>query len=108
TGKEVLARIAWKKHRNGSLNPKAQFCSEVPLEAILQSPMVAAPLGIMDCSGVADGAAAAIIVRTEDAHKYRKDSMYVKALTIAAGPGDGRLRQEFDFTSITENVWAAK
>ncbi|MCK9905567.1 acetyl-CoA acetyltransferase, partial [Frankia sp. Cpl3] len=108
TGKEVLARIAWKNHRNGSLNPKAQFCSEVPLEAILQSPMVAAPLGIMDCSGVADGAAAAIIVRTEDAHKYRKDSMYVKALTIAAGPGDGRLRQEFDFTSITENVWAAK
>ncbi|GAX88446.1 acetyl-CoA acetyltransferase [Effusibacillus lacus] len=107
-GKEVLTRIAWKNHRNGSLNPKAQFRSEVPLEAIAKSPMVAAPLGIMDCSGVADGAAAAIIVRTEDAPKYRKDPMYVKALTIAAGPGDGVLRQDFDFTSIRENVMAAK
>lgn len=107
-GKQVLARIAWKNHRNGSLNTKAQFQSEVPLVSILKSPTVAAPLGIMDCSGVADGAAAAIIVRTEDVHKYRKDPMYVKALSIAAGPGDGRLRQDFDFTSIPENVWAAR
>lgn len=106
-GKEVLARIAWKNHYNGSLNPKAQFRSEVPIDAILKSPLIAAPLGIMDCSGVADGAAAAIIVRTEDVPKYRKDPMYVKALTVAAGPGDGRLRQDFDFTSIRENVRAA-
>ncbi|MCF6095300.1 acetyl-CoA acetyltransferase [Microaerobacter geothermalis] len=106
-GKEVLTRIAWKNHKNGSLNPKAQYRSEVPMEKIAKSPMVAAPLGVMDCSGVADGAAAAIIVRTEDARKYRKDPMYVKALSIAAGPGDGRLRQDFDFTSIRENIAAA-
>ena len=107
-GKEVLARIAWKNHRNGALNSKAQFRSEVPLASILKSPRVAEPLGIMDCSGVAGGAAAAIIVRTEDAHKFRRDPMYVKALTIAAGPGDGLLRQDFDFTSIRENVAAAQ
>lgn len=103
-GKEVLSRIAWKNHRNGSLNPKAQYRTEVSMEQIKNSPMVASPLGIMDCSGVADGAAAAVIVRTEDAHKYRKDPMYVKALSIAAGPGDGRIRQDFDFTSIRENI----
>jgi acetyl-CoA C-acetyltransferase len=103
-GKEVLSRIAWKNHRNGSLNLKAQYRSEVPIEQIEKSPMVASPLGIMDCSGVADGAAAAVIVRTEDAHKYRKDPMYVKALSIAAGPGDGRIKQDFDFTSIRENT----
>lgn len=107
-GKEVLARIAWKNHRNGSLNPKAQFRREVPIESILKSPTVSAPLGIMDCSGVADGAAAAILVRAEDAAKYRKDPMYVKALAVAAGPGDGRLRQDFDFTSIRENVMASR
>lgn len=106
-GKEVLTRIAWKNHYNGSLNPKAQFRKEVSLEDISKSPIVASPFGIMDCSGVADGAAAAIIVRAEDAHKYRKDPMYVKALSIAAGPGDGRLKQDFDFTSINENVAAA-
>lgn len=107
-GKEVLARIAWKNHYNGSLNPKAQFQSEVPMDAIFRSPMVAEPLSIMDCSGVSDGAAAAIIVRAEDAHKYRSDPMYVKALSIVAGPGDGMLRQGFDFTSIQENVVASQ
>ena len=106
-GRDVLSRIAWKNHYNGSLNPKAQFQNEVSMEKISNSPMVADPLRIMDCSGVADGAAAAIIVRTEDAKKYRKDPMYVKALSIASGPGDGRLRQDFDFTSI-RNVIAAE
>ena len=31
-GKEVLSRIAWKNHRNGAKNPKAQFQDEVPME----------------------------------------------------------------------------
>src|SRR5436190_21144222 len=28
--KEVLTRIAWKNHKNGALNPRAQFRREVP------------------------------------------------------------------------------
>src|ERR1051325_4206076 len=65
-GKEVLARIAWKNHKNGAKNPKAQFRKEVSMEAILNSPKVADPLGIMDCSGVSDGSAAAIVMRAEE------------------------------------------
>jgi len=107
-GKEVLAKIAWKNHKNGSLNPKAQYRTEIPMEKICSSPMVAAPLGILDCSGVADGAAAAIIVRAEDAEKYCKQPTFVKALSVSAGPGHGALHQDFDFTSIPENCAAAK
>jgi len=107
-GKEVLARIAWKNHKNGALNPKAQFRQEVPMEKILKSPMVAAPLGIMDCSGVADGAAAAIIVRAEDAHKYNNIPMYVKGLAIACGSGHGAMHQDYDFTSVRETVSASQ
>jgi acetyl-CoA C-acetyltransferase len=55
--KQVLARIAWKNHRNGAKNPKAQFRKEVPIETICKSPAVAGMLGIFDCSGVSDGAA---------------------------------------------------
>ena len=102
TMKEVLARIAWKNHKNGSLNPRAHFQSEVPMEKILNSPIVADPLGIMDCSGVSDGSAAAVVVRAEDAHKFRKDPVYVKALSIICGSGSGILQQDFDFTSIRE------
>lgn len=106
--KEVLSRIAMKNHANGALNPKAQFQKEVSMEECLKSPTVASPLGIYDCSGVADGAAAAIVCRAEDAHKYNKKPMYVKGLTIAAGTGEGALNPEFDFTQINENVRAAQ
>jgi len=107
-GKEVLARIAWKNHKNGAKNPKAQFKKEVPMEAILNSPKIADPLGIMDCSGVSDGSAAAIVVRAEDAHKYRKDPIYIKALSFVAGPGEGYQDQQYDFTSFYEVVASAR
>lgn len=106
--REVLARIAYKNHANGALNPKAQFRAEVPMEKILKSPMIAYPLTIMDCSGVSDGCACAIITRAEDAKNYRKDPMYVKALQIAAGPAKSERHQSYDFTTVVETCYAAE
>ncbi len=107
-GKDVLTRIAWKNHKNGAKNPKAQFQKEVSLEAIKNSPKIADPLGIMDCSGVSDGSAAAIVVRAEDAHKYCKNPIYIKALSFIAGPAEGQLSQDYDFTTFREVVATAK
>ncbi len=107
-GKDVLTRIAWKNHKNGAKNPKAQFQKEVSLEAIKNSPKIADPLGIMDCSGVSDGSAAAIVVRAEDAHKYCKNPIYIKALSFIAGPAEGPLSQDYDFTTFREVVAPAK
>jgi acetyl-CoA C-acetyltransferase len=106
-GKEVLARIAWKNHANGARNPKAQFQAEVPMDQILCSPKVADPLGIMDCSGVSDGSAAAVVVRAEDAPKYCRNPIYIKALSFVAGPGEGHLAQDYDFTTFREVVASA-
>lgn len=108
TGKEVLSRIAMKNHANGAKNPRAQYRKAVTMEACVKSPQVAAPLGIMDCSGVADGSAAAIIVRAEDAYKYTDKPIFVKAMAIASGTGRGQLDPDFDFTFIEENVRAAR
>ena len=102
--KEVLARIAWKNHKNGAKNPKAQFRKEVSMDAICKSPTVAGMLGIFDCSGVSDGSAAAILCRAEDAHKYSKNPIFIKALSFAAGPAEGSFSQEYDFTSFPEVV----
>ncbi len=107
-GKDVLTRIAWKNHKNGAKNPKAQFQKEVSLEAIKNSPKIADPLGIMDCSGVSDGSAAAIVVRAQDAHKYFKNPLYIKALSFIAGPAEGPLSQDYDFTTFREVVATAK
>ncbi|HXG02469.1 MAG TPA: acetyl-CoA acetyltransferase [Candidatus Binatia bacterium] len=105
--KEVMTRIAWKNHRNGALNPRAQFRKEVPKETIACSPLVAGPLGIFDCSGVSDGAAAAIIVRAEDARRYNDRPLWVKALSFIAGPAAGPLDPDYDYTTFPEVVASA-
>ena len=106
--KDVLTRIAWKNHRNGALNPRAQFRKEVAKETIACSPLVAGPLGIFDCSGVSDGSAAAIIVRAEDAHRYTDHPLYVKALSFIAGPAAGPIDPSYDYTTFTEVVRSAE
>lgn len=106
--KRVMTRIAYKNHANGAKNERAQFRKVVSEETIACSPLVAGPLGIFDCSGVADGAAAALIVRAEDAHRYSDHPIYVKALSLIAGPGQGSQDPRYDFTSFTEVVACAK
>ncbi len=106
--KDVLTRIAWKNHRNGALNPRAQFRKEVPKETIACSPLIAGPLGIFDCSGVSDGSAAAIIVRAEDAHRYTDHPLYVKALSFVSGPAAGPMDPTYDYTSFREVVRSAE
>lgn len=107
-GKEVLSRIAQKNHANGAKNPRAQFRKEISLEAIKCSPKVADPLGIMDCSGVSDGAAAAVLVRSEDAHRYTNKPIFLKGLSFIAGPAEGPLSQDYDFTTFPEVVASAQ
>jgi acetyl-CoA C-acetyltransferase len=106
--KDVLTRIAWKNHKNGALNPRAQFKKEVAKEVICNSPLIAGPLGIFDCSGVSDGSAAAIICRAEDAHRYTDHPLYVKALSFVAGPAAGPLDPNYDYTTFTEVVRCAE
>jgi acetyl-CoA C-acetyltransferase len=106
--KEVMTRIAWKNHANGARNPRAQFRKEVPRETIQNAPLIAGQLGIFDCSGVSDGAAAAIVVRAEDAHRYTDHPMYVKGLSFVAGPAAGMLDPDYDFTTFPEVVAAAR
>ena len=106
--KDVLTRIAWKNHFNGARNPRAQFRKEVSKETICNSPLIAGPLGIFDCSGVSDGSAAAIIVRAEDAYKYTDKPIFVKALAFASGPANGPMDPSYDYTSFTEVVRSAE
>ena len=105
--KDVLTRIAWKNHRNGALNSRAQFKKEVSKETIAASPLIAGQLGIFDCSGVSDGSAAAIIVRVEDAHKYTDRPIYVKALSFVAGPAAGPIDPSYAYTTFDEVVHSA-
>jgi acetyl-CoA C-acetyltransferase len=101
-GKKLLAHIAVKNHHNGSLNPKAHFQREITLEQAINAPMIAYPLGLFDCCGVSDGAAAAVITRADLAKKFRPDPIYIKSLQICQGPREGWMSQKYDFAHVEE------
>jgi acetyl-CoA C-acetyltransferase len=102
--RDALAKIAEKNHHNGARNPRAQFRREMSREQICASPKVAGSLGVLDCAGVADGAAAAIVVRADDAHRYCDSPLLVKALSFVAGNGAGLTDPDYDYTTFPEVV----
>ena len=100
--KEVLARIASKNHANGARNERAQFRRPMTVDQLLAMPRVAGELSVFDCAGVADGAAAAIVCRAEDAHRYTASPLYVKALALVSGDGSGSTDPDYDYTHFPE------
>ncbi len=106
-GKKMLALVSAKSHHNGALNPKAHLRREVTVEQIINAPIVAWPLGLFDCCGVSDGAAAAIVCRADMAKNFRSDPVYVKALQIAATSGEEEMYTDFDYTHVETSTRAA-
>src|SRR3954449_8069718 len=100
--RHVLARIASKNHANGARNAKAQFRKEMSVEKICGMPAVAGGLSVFDCAGVADGSAAAVVVRAEDAHRYTDKPLLIKALSFVAGNGSGLEDPGYDYTHFPE------
>jgi acetyl-CoA C-acetyltransferase len=99
-GKRTLAKISAKSHANGALTPKAHLRKAVDVETIMNAPMIAWPLGLFDCCGVTEGAAAAIIVRADEAKAFRSDPLYVKALQIAVSSEEEFRFQRWDGTHV--------
>lgn len=109
-GKEMLAKVSMKSHYNGARNPKAHLKREITIEQAVNAPIIAWPLGLFDCCGVTDGAAAAILCRTEDAKNFRHKDDYVtiKGFGLSIGPGWGKERSDYDYTHWPETEVAAK
>ena len=86
--KRAIAHVSVKSHANGAKNPKAHLQKEVTEEQVLNAPMIAEPLGLFECCGVSDGAAAAIVTTPEIAKSLGKDNLIsVKALQLAVSNG---------------------
>lgn len=69
--REMFAQVAVKSHKNGALNPYAQYQTPLTLEEVLNARMIADPLTLYQCSPTTDGATAAIICAREVAHRFR-------------------------------------
>ena len=86
--KRAIAHVSVKSHANGAKNAKAHLQKAVSEETVLKAPMIAEPLGLFDCCGVSDGAAAAIVTTPEIARALGKtDLVMVKALQLSVSNG---------------------
>ncbi|UCF72665.1 MAG: acetyl-CoA acetyltransferase [Deltaproteobacteria bacterium] len=99
-GKRVLAKISVNSHRNGAKNPKAHLQRIITEEDVLKAPIIASPLGLFDCCGVSDGAAAAIVCRADMAKDFRPDPVLIKALQIAISSGEELGYTKWDGTYV--------
>jgi len=96
--KHAIAHISVKSHANGSLNPRAHLRNVVSEEEVIAAPLVAYPLGLYDCCGVSDGAAAAILTTPDIARSLKKnqDLVLVKALQISVSSGEETMFNNWD------------
>ncbi len=81
--RESLGKVAVKNHRNGVDNPNAQFRTEVDLETVLDSPVVADPLRLYDFCPVTDGSAALVFCSESVAREYAEDYAVVSGVAGA-------------------------
>jgi len=106
--KRAIGRVSWKSHVNGAKNPKAHIQKEVDLETIINAPIIAEPLGLFDCCGVSDGAAAAIVTTPEIARSLgKKDLVTIKALQLSLSSGREASTAEWDGSYMVNNRIAA-
>ena len=86
--KRAIAHVSVKSHANGTQNAKAHLRKAVTEEQVLNAPIIAEPLGLFDCCGVSDGAAAVIVTRPDIARALGKhDLVSFKALQVATSNG---------------------
>ena len=106
-GREDLARIAVKNHHNGTLAPKSMLKREITIEDVLGARMISWPFGLFDVAAQSDGAAAAIITRSDRARSFRDDYVLVKAISIAVSEHPQR-DPDFDFLAWKATIYAAR
>jgi acetyl-CoA C-acetyltransferase len=86
--KRAMARVSVKSHANGVKNEKAHLRKAITEEQAMAAPIIASPLGLFDCCGVSDGAAAAIVTTPEIARALGgRDIVTVKAMQLAVSNG---------------------
>lgn len=86
--KRAIAHVSVKSHANGAKNPKAHLRKLITEEQCLNAPIIAEPLGLFDCCGVSDGAAAVIVTRPDIARAMGKTGLVTfKALQVAVSNG---------------------
>ncbi|HYI63056.1 MAG TPA: lipid-transfer protein [Acidimicrobiales bacterium] len=78
---EDFARVKVKNARHGVANPQARYRTEVTVEEVLASPLVASPLRLLEICATSDGAAAVVLASEAAARRLATDPVTVRAVS---------------------------
>ena len=99
---EQFAQVAVKNHHHATMNPKAVYRKETPLEEVLASEMIAWPLTKLMCSANVDGAAALVVVSEKKARELGMSrAVRIRASILTSDPYEPRNPVMFDANSVT-------
>ena len=89
---EQFAKVSVKNHHHSTLNPKAMYQIETPLETVMGAEMIAYPNTKLMCSVNVDGSAAAVLCSEAKAKQLglMKRAVRVKASVMTSDPWQER------------------
>ncbi len=91
TSFEQFAKVSVKNHHHSTLNPKAMYQIETPLEMVMNAEMISYPNTKLMCSVNVDGSAAAVLCSEKKARELgMKRAVRVKASVLTSDPWTDR------------------
>tara|TARA_Y100001970_G_scaffold225607_1_gene278606 strand:+ start:80 stop:1219 length:1140 start_codon:yes stop_codon:yes gene_type:complete len=102
---EQFAKISVKNHHHSTMNPKARYQIETPLDEVMNAEMISYPNTKLMCSVNVDGAAAAVLVSEKKAKELgMQRSVRVKASVLTSDPYQERDLVMPDVNSCTRKA----
>jgi acetyl-CoA acetyltransferase len=100
---EQFAKVSVKNHHHSTLNPKAMYQIETPLQEVMGAEMISYPNTKLMCSVNVDGSAAAVICSGDYAKKHdlMKRAVRVRASAMTSDPYTPRNLVMPDFNAVT-------
>jgi acetyl-CoA acetyltransferase len=90
-----LAAVAAKNHFHATMNPLAQYQSDMSIEQVLADRMICWPLTLPMCSPISDGAAAAVVCNRQALDRFAHARAIKVHASIVAG-GTNRDPEQLD------------
>lgn len=101
---EQFAKVSVKNHHHSTLNPKAMYQKETPLEEVMGAEMISWPNTKLMCSVNVDGSAAAVLCSERKARELglMGRAVRVRGSALASDPYTSRNFAMMDFNAVTQ------
>lgn len=99
---EQFAKVSVKNHHHSTLNPKAMYQIETPLDVVMNAEMISYPNTKLMCSVNVDGSAAAVLVSEKKARELGMSrAIKVRASVLTSDPYSDRDLVMPDVNAVT-------